>query len=94
MFKEINIGGYVLRFYPTDNKGWMCGITDEQLTALMSITTLFTNPVKELTDEEMMKAEYEFMYWNRSLAKPLVEIAYELGVFKQAVAILRKAQEK
>ena len=48
----------------------------------------------ELTDEEMMKAEYEFMYWNRSLDKPLVEIAYELGVFKQAVAILRKASEK
>ena len=48
----------------------------------------------ELTDEEMMKAEYEFMYWNRSLDKPLVEIAYELGVFKQAVAILKKAQKR
>lgn len=46
---------------------------------------------KPLSDEEMMKAEYEFMYWNRSLDKPLVEISYELGVFKQAVAILRKA---
>ena len=50
--------------------------------------------LKQLTDEEMMKAEYEFMYWNRSLDKPLVKIASELGVFKQAVAILRKAQEK
>lgn len=49
---------------------------------------------KDLTDEEMMKAEYEFLNWNRSLDKPLVEIAYELGVFKKAIAILRKAQEK
>ena len=50
--------------------------------------------VKELTDEEMMKVEYEFLTWNRSLDKPLVEISYELGVFKQAVEILRKASEK
>ena len=52
-------------------------------------------PVKEqLTDEEIHKAEYEFMYWNRSLKEPLVKLASELYVFEQAVAILRKAQEK
>jgi len=65
-------------------------ITD---TKIEQTVVSYTHPV-ELTDEEMMKAEYEFMYWNRSLEKPLVEIAYELGVFKQAVAILRKASEK
>lgn len=52
------------------------------------------HPVKALTDEEMMKAEYEFLTWNRSLNNRLVEIAYELPVFQKVVAILRKAQEK
>jgi hypothetical protein len=49
---------------------------------------------KTLTDEEIHKAEYEFMYWNRSLKEPLVKLASELYVFEQAVAILRKAQDK
>ena len=55
---------------------------------------LYTHPAKTLTDEEIHKAEYEFMYWNRSLKEPLVKLASELYVFEQAVAILRKAQEK
>jgi len=32
-FKEILIGGYVLRFWPSDN-GWMCGITESMMDAL------------------------------------------------------------
>ena len=90
MFKEINIGGYVLRFYPTDNKGWMCGITDEQLTALMSITTLFTNPVKKLTDEEIL------IVWTSSNFVRYTENGHIDEIFfnKFARAILRKAQEK
>jgi hypothetical protein len=55
---------------------------------------LYTHPAKTLTDEEIHKAEYEFMYWNRSLKEPLVKLASELYVFEQAVAILRKAQGK
>jgi hypothetical protein len=32
-FKELLIGGYVLRFWPSDN-GWMCGITPQMMDAL------------------------------------------------------------
>jgi len=32
-FKEFLIGGYVLRFWPSDN-GWMCGITPQMMEAL------------------------------------------------------------
>jgi len=32
-FKELLIGGYVLRFWPSDN-GWMCGITPQMMEAL------------------------------------------------------------
>ena len=32
-FKEIRIGAYVLRFWPSDN-GWMCGITPEMMDAI------------------------------------------------------------
>jgi hypothetical protein len=32
-FKEICVGDYALRFYPSDN-GWMCGITPEMMEAL------------------------------------------------------------
>ena len=32
-FKEVRIGNFVLRFYPSDN-GWMCGITQEMMRAL------------------------------------------------------------
>ena len=93
MFKEINIGGYVLRFYPTDNKGWICGITDKQLTALMSITTLFTNPVKELTNEEIMDELVKVKHtW---VATTSVWYEFEKEELKKAIrAILRKAQEK
>jgi len=59
----------------------------------MYTTPLYTHPAN-LTDEEIHKAEYEFMYWNRSLKEPLVKLASELYVFEKAVAILRKAQEK
>jgi len=34
-FKEIRVGEYALRFYPSDN-GWMCGITPEMMEALMA----------------------------------------------------------
>jgi hypothetical protein len=32
-FKEIRIGNYFLRFWPSDN-GWMCGITPQMMEAL------------------------------------------------------------
>ena len=32
-FKEIKIGNYFLRFWPSDN-GWMCGITPQMMEAL------------------------------------------------------------
>ena len=91
MFKEINIGGYVLRFYPTDNKGWMCGITDEQLTALMSITTLFTNPVKELTDKDIDIALYVADITLDNLSDGDISME-RIKAFVRT--ILRKAQEK
>jgi len=37
-FKEILIGGYVLRFWPSDN-GWMCGITPQMMEALQQQRT-------------------------------------------------------
>ena len=49
---------------------------------------------KELTDEEKLQFGMLFMNWNRSLKEPLVKPAYEQYVFEQAIAILRKAQEK
>ena len=56
---------------------------------------LYTTPqIKELSDEEIHKAEYQFMDWNRSLEQPLVKISSELYVFQQALEILKKASEK
>ena len=45
-FKELLIGGYVLRFWPSDN-GWMCGITPQMMEALQQKRTWVG-----LTDEE------------------------------------------
>jgi hypothetical protein len=45
-FKEILIGGYVLRFWPSDN-GWMCGITPQMMEALQQQRTWVG-----LTDED------------------------------------------
>ena len=53
----------------------------------------YTNPI-EPTDEEKLQFGMLFMNWNRSLKEPLVKPAYEQYVFEQAIAILRKAQEK
>jgi hypothetical protein len=55
---------------------------------------LYTHPAKTLTDEEKIHFGMLFINWNRSLKEPLVKPAYELYVFDQALAILRKAQEK
>jgi len=49
-FKELLIGGYVLRFWPSDN-GWMCGITPQMMDALQQQRTWVG-----LTDEEIDKA--------------------------------------
>jgi hypothetical protein len=45
-FKELLIGGYVLRFWPSDN-GWMCGITPQMMEALQQ------RPWVGLTDDEV-----------------------------------------
>jgi hypothetical protein len=45
-FKELLVGGYVLRFWPSDN-GWMCGITPQMMEALQQQRTWVG-----LTDEE------------------------------------------
>ena len=37
-FKELLVGGYVLRFWPSDN-GWMCGITPQMMDALQQRRT-------------------------------------------------------
>lgn len=37
-FIELLIGGYVLRFWPSDN-GWMCGITPQMMDALQQQRT-------------------------------------------------------
>ena len=50
-FKEIRVGKFVLRFYPSDN-GWMCGITPEMMQAMEA------QPKREwvgLTDDEVSK---------------------------------------
>ena len=46
-FKEILIGGYVLRFWPSDN-GWVCGITESMMDALQQQCQWMG-----LTDEEI-----------------------------------------
>jgi len=55
---------------------------------------LYTHPAKTLTDEDYMILGLRFMQWNREQKEPLVKLAYEQYVFEQAIAILRKAQEK
>jgi hypothetical protein len=52
-FKEILIGGYVLRFWPSDN-GWMCGITPQMMEALQQQRTWVG-----LTDEEITELHHE-----------------------------------
>ena len=47
-FKELLIGGYVLRFWPSDN-GWMCGITPQMMEALQQQCQWMG-----LTDEEIV----------------------------------------
>jgi hypothetical protein len=46
-FKELLIGGYVLRFWPSDN-GWMCGITPQMMDALQQ-----QRPWVDLTHKEI-----------------------------------------
>jgi hypothetical protein len=36
IFREIVIGKFALRFYPSDT-GWMCGISNEMMDALESL---------------------------------------------------------
>ena len=52
-FKELLIGGYVLRFWPSDN-GWMCGITPQMMDALQQQRTWVG-----LTDEEITELHHE-----------------------------------
>jgi hypothetical protein len=52
-FKELLIGGYVLRFWPSDN-GWMCGITPQMMDALQQQRTWVG-----LTDEEIVELHHE-----------------------------------
>jgi hypothetical protein len=54
-FKELLIGGYVLRFWPSDN-GWMCGITPQMMEALQQKRTWVG-----LTDEEIAEVEDEYI---------------------------------
>jgi hypothetical protein len=46
-FKELLIGGYVLRFWPSDN-GWMCGITPQMMDALQQQRTWVDLTNKEI----------------------------------------------
>ncbi len=57
-FKEILIGGYVLRFWPSDN-GWMCGITPQMMEALQQQRTWVG-----LTFEEIESIENQPMSQN------------------------------
>lgn len=41
VFREIKVGEYVLRFWPSDN-GWMCGITPEMMQALQEPQEKYT----------------------------------------------------
>ena len=50
VFREIKVGEYVLRFWPSDN-GWMCGITPEMMQALAEQPAI--KPWVELTAMEI-----------------------------------------
>jgi hypothetical protein len=50
-FKELLIGGYVLRFWPSDN-GWVCGITESMMDALAQQVVSPQRTWVGLTDEE------------------------------------------
>jgi hypothetical protein len=49
-FKEIPIGEYALRFWPSDN-GWICGITPEMIEAVQA--KLAPRPWVGLTEDEI-----------------------------------------
>ena len=51
-FKEILIGGYVLRFWPSDN-GWVCGITESMMDALAQQVVSPQHTWAGLTDAEI-----------------------------------------
>ena len=55
-FKEILIGGYVLRFWPSDN-GWVCGITESMMDALAQQVVLPERTWMGLTREDMPDSE-------------------------------------
>jgi len=46
IFKEVRVGKFILRFYPSDN-GWMCGITNEMMDEIQKPKEWI-----ELTDKE------------------------------------------
>ena len=50
-FKELLIGGYVLRFWPSDN-GWICGITESMMDALAQQTNPPQRTWTGLTEED------------------------------------------
>jgi ABC-type uncharacterized transport system auxiliary subunit len=57
-FKELLVGGYVLRFWPSDN-GWMCGITPQMMEALQQQRTwvgLTDEEVEHIADSEWEEA--------------------------------------
>jgi hypothetical protein len=54
-FKELLIGGYVLRFWPSDN-GWVCGITESMMDALAQQVVPSQRTWVGLKDEEIDKA--------------------------------------
>jgi hypothetical protein len=71
-FKEIRVGDYALRFYPSDN-GWMCGITPEMMEALTAQPTKIFGPNLEqvlnsagfykrqpLTEEEIVEIAWDW----------------------------------
>ncbi len=53
-FKELLIGGYVLRFWPSDN-GWICGITESMMDALAQQTNPLQRTWEGLTADEMLE---------------------------------------
>lgn len=55
-FKELLIGGYVLRFWPSDN-GWICGITESMMDALAQQTNPLQRTWVELEQSDMPDGE-------------------------------------
>lgn len=75
-FKELLIGGYVLRFWPSDN-GWICGITESMMDALAQQTNPLQRTWVGLTNDELTDLFYNKNLGQESAVGQAIELLKE-----------------